>query len=155
MDFLIYLVIFDQIPDKGIGWSLFIFPFFNLIESDNLLDYSNLVRIISLAVSSASIPMMYVLGTRFFDRKYSLVAACLFAFEPHLNYYSGIGLAEPLYILAIIATFYFVISNNAKMIIPALMTSSIIWWTRVNGMVIIILTTIVFFIVHKRNPKKP
>ena len=144
---------FDQIPDKGIGWSLFIFPFLNLIESDNLLDYSNLVRIISLAVSSASIPMMYVLGTRFFDRKYSLVAACLFAFEPHLNYYSGIGLAEPLYILAIIATFYFVISNNAKMIIPALMTSSIIWWTRVNGMVIIILTTIVFFIVHKRNPK--
>ena len=70
-----------------------------------------------------------------------------------MNYYSGIGLAEPLYILAIIATFYFVISNNAKMIIPALMTSSIIWWTRVNGMVIIILTTIVFFIVHKRNPK--
>ena len=144
---------FDQLSDKGIGWSLFIFPFFNLVESDNLLDYSNLVRIISLAVSSASIPMMYILGRRFFERKYSLVAACLFAFEPHLNYYSGLGLAEPLYILAIIATFYFVISNNAKMIIPALMTSSIIWWTRVNGLVIIILTTIIFFIIHKRNPK--
>jgi hypothetical protein len=144
---------FDQLPDKGIGWSLFIFPFLNLIESDNLLDYSNLVRIISLALGSATIPMMYVLSTRFFDRKYSLVATCLFAFEPHLNYYSGHGLAEPLYILAIIATFYFVISNHAKMIIPALMTSSIIWWTRVNGLVIILLTTIVFFIVHKRNPK--
>jgi len=144
---------FNQTPDKGLGWSLFIFPFFNLIESDNLLDYSNLVRMISLAVSSASIPMMYVLSTRFFDRKYSLTAACLFAFEPHLNYYSGLGLAEPLYILAIIATFYFVISNNAKMIIPALMTSSIIWYTRINGLVIIMLTTIVFFIVHKRNPK--
>ena len=144
---------FSQTPDKGIAWSLFIFPFFHLIESDNVLDYSNLVRIISLAVSSASIPMMYILGRRFFDRKYSLVAACLFAFEPHLNYYSGLGLAEPLYILAIIATFYFVISNHAKMIIPALMTSSIIWWTRVNGLVIIILTTIIFFIIHKRNPK--
>ena len=144
---------FNQTPDKGIAWSLFIFPFFNLVESDNLLDYSNLVRIISLAVSSASIPMMYILGRRFFERKYSLVAACLFAFEPHLNYYSGIGLAEPLYILAIILTFYFVISNNAKMIIPALMTSSIIWWTRINGLVIIMLTTIVFFIIHKRNPK--
>ena len=144
---------FNQTPDKGLGWSLFIFPFFNLVESDNLLDYSNLVRIISLAVSSASIPMMYMLSTRFFERKYSLTAACLFAFEPHLNYYSGLGLAEPLYILAIILTFYFVISNNAKMIIPALMTSSIIWWTRINGLVIIILTTIVFFIIHKRNPK--
>jgi 4-amino-4-deoxy-L-arabinose transferase-like glycosyltransferase len=144
---------FNQTPDKGLGWSLFIFPFFNLIESDNLLDYSNLVRIISLAVGSASIPMMYMLGTRFFDRKYSFTAACLFAFEPHLNYYSGIGLAEPLYILAIILTFYFVISNNAKMIIPALMASSIIWWTRINGLVIIMLTTIVFFIVHKRNPE--
>ena len=144
---------FDQTPDKGLGWSLFIFPFFNLVESDNLLDYSNLVRIISLAVSSASIPMMYILGRRFFDGKYSLVAACLFAFEPHLNYYSGLGLAEPLYILAIILTFYFVISNNAKMIIPALMTSSIIWWTRINGLVIIMLTTIVFFIIHKREPK--
>ena len=144
---------FSQAPDKGIAWSLFIFPFFNLVESDNLLDYSNLVRIISLAVSSASIPMMYMLSTRFFERKYSLTAACLFAFEPHLNYYSGLGLAEPLYILAIILTFYFVISNNAKMIIPALMTSSIIWWTRINGLVIIMLTTIVFFIIHKRNPK--
>ena len=144
---------FSQHPEKGLGWSLFIFPFFNLVESDNLLDYSNLVRIISLAVSSASIPMMYILGRRFFDGKYSLVAACLFAFEPHLNYYSGLGLAEPLYILAIILTFYFVISNNAKMIIPALMTSSIIWWTRINGLVIIMLTTIVFFIIHKRNPK--
>ena len=112
-----------------------------------------MVRIISLALGSATIPMMYVLSTRFFDRKYSLVATCLFAFEPHLNYYSGIGLAEPLYILAIILTFYFVISNNAKMIIPALMASSIIWWTRINGLVIIMLTTIVFFIVHKRNPE--
>jgi len=144
---------FNQIADKGLGWSLFIFPFFHLVESDNLLDYSNLVRIISLAVSSASIPMMYFLSKRFFDRKYSLTAACLFAFEPHLNYYSGIGLAEPLYILAIIGTFYFVTSSHAKMIIPALMLSSVIWWTRINGFVILLLTTIIFFILHKKEPK--
>ena len=144
---------FSQTPDKGLGWSLFLFPFFHLVESDNLLDYSNLVRIISLAVSSASIPMMYILSRRFFERKYSLTAACLFAFEPHLNYYSGIGLAEPLYILAIIGTFYFVTSNHAKMIIPALMLSSVIWWTRINGFVILLLTTIIFFILHKREPK--
>ena len=144
---------FSQTPDKGLGWSLFLFPFFHLVESDNLLDYSNLVRIISLAVSSVSIPMMYILSRRFFKRKYSLVAACLFAFEPHLNYYSGIGLAEPLYILAIIGTFYFVTSNHAKMIIPALMLSSVIWWTRINGFVILLLTTIIFFILHKKEPK--
>jgi len=144
---------FSQTPDKGLGWSLFLFPFFHFVESDNLLDYSNLVRIISLAVSSASIPMMYILSRRFFERKYSLTAACLFAFEPHLNYYSGIGLAEPLYILAIIGTFYFVTSNHAKMIIPALMLSSVIWWTRINGFVILLLTTIIFFIIHKREPK--
>jgi len=144
---------FNQISDKGLGWSLFIFPFFHLVESDNLLDYSNLVRIISLAVSSASIPMMYFLSKRFFERKYSLTAACLFAFEPHLNYYSGIGLAEPLYILAIIGTFYFVTSSHAKMIIPALMLSSVIWWTRINGFVILLLTTIIFFILHKKEPK--
>jgi hypothetical protein len=144
---------FSQTPDKGLGWSLFLFPFFHLVESDNLLDYSNLVRIISLAVSSASIPMMYFLSKRFFERKYSLVAVCLFAFEPHLNYYSGIGLAEPLYILAIIGTFYFVTSSHAKMIIPALMLSSVIWWTRINGFVILLLTTIIFFILHKKEPK--
>jgi len=144
---------FSQTPDKGLGWSLFLFPFFHLVESDNLLDYSNLVRIISLAVSSASIPMMYILSRRFFERKYSLTAVCLFAFEPHLNFYSGIGLAEPLYILAIIGAFYFVISNHARMIIPALMCSSVIWWTRVNGFVILLLTTIIFFILHKREPK--
>ena len=144
---------FSQTPDKGLGWSLFIFPFFHLVESENVLDYTNLVRILGIVISSSSIVMMYVLSTRFFDRKYSLVGASLFAFEPHLNYYSSQGLAEPLYILAIMGTFYFLISNHAKMIIPALMTSSIIWWTRINGFIILILTTIIFFILHKKEPK--
>lgn len=144
---------FSQTPDKGLGWSLFIFPFFHLIESENILDYVNLVRILSIAVSSSSIIMMYVLSTRFFDRKYSLVGASLFAFEPHLNYYALQGLAEPLYILSIMGAFYFILSSHTKMIIPALITSSIIWWTRINGFVILLLTTIIYFIIQKKEPK--
>ena len=80
---------------RGIGWSLFVSPFFSLIDSDNFMDYSNTMRILSLAVSTCCIPIMYILCRKFFEQKYSLVGASLLAFEPHLNYTAGYGLGEP------------------------------------------------------------
>src|SRR3989344_6152272 len=125
LDYTLYAIAhtngdFSQSSHRGIGWSLFVFPFFKLIDSDNFLVYSSIIRILSLSVATVSIVIAYILGRKFFNEKYSLVVASLFAFEPHLNYNAGFGLSEPLYHLVIIASFYFVLNKNSKYIILSL-----------------------------------
>ena len=143
---------FSQTPDKGLGWSILISPFFHLIESDSLIDYSNVVRALSIGIASASIFMVYRVGRKYFDQKYSLVVASLFAFEPHLNYNAGFGLAEPIYHLVILGTFYFTLSNKTKYIIPSLALAGVLWWIRINGLSIFVVISIIYFITQRKNP---
>ena len=96
--------------------------------------------------------LVYLLGRKFFNEKYSIVVAALFAFEPHLNYNSGFGLTEPFYHLAIIGAFYFAINKNTKFIIPSLLLVGVIWWTRFNGITFFIILIIIFFVTKRNSP---
>ena len=142
---------FSQLPDRSSGWSLFLYPFFYLIHSDNFLVYSNLTRLLSLGLSTISIPFVYLLGRKFFNEKYSIIAACLFAFEPHLNYNSGLGLSEPLYHLAIIMMFYFILNKNSINVIPSMFMAGVVWWSRINGLLMVLVISIVYFFTFRKN----
>ncbi len=143
---------FSQSSHRGIGWSIFVSFFYNFINSDNFLVYSNTIRVISSAIGVSTIFVVYLVGRKFFNEKYSLVVAALFAFEPHLNYNSGFGLTEPFYHLAILGEFYFAISKNTKFIIPSLLLVGIIWWTRFNGITFFIILLIIFFVTKRNSP---
>ena len=105
---------FTEHPRKTLGWSIFISPFFHMTDSNNFLDYVNIARVLGLMISIIAIVPMYLLSRKFFDAKYSICAVGLFAFEPHLNHVSGLGMTEPLYILAIILSLYFILNNNSN-----------------------------------------
>ena len=137
---------FATTPKQQPGWSLIITPFLFLINSNNLLDYSAIVRILSLVISTVTILPMYLLARKFFDEKYSLVAAALLAFEPHLNRWGGLGYAEPLYNLVIIGSFYFILSNRGKNAYLSFILAGILWWVRLNGIVMIVVVSILYFI---------
>ncbi len=141
---------FSQSSHRGIGWSIFVAIFYSFINSENFLVYSNTIKIISLAVASSTVFLVYLLGRKFFDQRYSLVAAGLFAFIPHLNYNSGFGLTEPLYHLTLITAFYFAINKNTKFIIPSLLLVGILWWIKLNEIFPLIILIIIYF-VTKRN----
>ena len=143
---------FSQSSHRGIGWPIFVSLFYNFIDSNDFLIYSNVLRFLSLAVSVCTIFLVYFLGRKFFNEKYSLVVAALFAFEPHLNYNSGFGLTEPLYHLAIIGAFYFLLNKNTKFIIPSLILAGAIWWIRLNGIVFVIILLIIYIITKKNSP---
>ena len=49
---------FLQHPQRHSGWPLLIAPFFSLVNSENFLDYSNIVRILSIGVSTVTIPLV-------------------------------------------------------------------------------------------------
>ena len=96
---------------------------------------------------------MYLLSRKFFDAKYSICAAGLFAFEPHLNHVSGLGMTEPLYILVIILSLYFILNKNSNYSYLSFLTIGLLWWIRWNGIVMLLITSIIFFTNFKRTPK--
>ena len=143
---------FSQSSHRGMGWSLFVSMFFGFIDSENLLDYSNTIRVLSIGVATFSIPMMYLVGRKFFDARYSLLLSSLFAFEPHLNYNSGFGLSEPLFHLAIIGSFYFILNKNTRFVIISLFLAGIAYWIRINGIFVFIVITVIYFITLRKSP---
>ena len=139
---------------KHPGWSLVLTPFMTIINSDNFLDYGSVARILSIAISTVTIIPMYILARRFFDEKYSLVASCLFAFEPHLNYNSVLGLSEPIFILGITLASVFILQKNHNWYFYlSFLLAGIVWWIRFNGIIMIVILSIVFFIVYKPSSK--
>ena len=143
---------FSQSSHRGIGWSMFVSIFYSFIETDNFLIYSNTIKILSLSISIITIPIIYLIGRKFFNEKYSLVVAALFAFEPHLNYNSGFGLSEPIFHLAIAGAFYFLINKDTKFIIPSLFLAGMIWWVRFNGITFFIILIIIYLVTKKNSP---
>ena len=142
------------IPQKtNPGWPLFISSFLSLFNSDNFVDYSNLVRTLSLSIASFTILPMYLLARKFFDEKYSLIAVILFAFEPHLNYIAGRGVSEPLFILVIIFTFLFILDKKPKYIFLSFVLSGIFWWIRLEGFYLFLIISIIYLLTSRKSLK--
>ena len=145
---------FAQSPKKTPGWPLFISPFYLLISSENFLDYHNVVRVLNLLISSITIFAVYLLGRKFFNEKYSLVMASLYAFEPHLNFISSNGYAEPLYHLTTIVAFYFILNDKKpKNTIIAFSLAAVAWWIRLNGFVVFLAMIIITILNYRKKPK--
>ena len=144
---------FSQSSHRGMGWSLFTSIFFGFINSENFLDYSNTIRILSMVIGISSIPIMYLIGRKFFEPRYSLVLASLFAFEPHLNYNSTLGMSEPILILAVIGAFYFILNQNTRFIIISLIMAGIVYWIRINGFWVFVVISIIYFLTQKKSRK--
>ena len=134
------------------GWYLFLSPFMLIIDSNDFLDYSNLIRISSLTISTITIFPMYVLARKFFNEKYSIVAASLFAFEPHLNFISGTGLGEPLLILVLITSMIFILNDKVKYHYIAFIFAGFCWWVKLEALYSMIAIIIIFFVVHRHKP---
>ena len=134
---------------KPPGWSLVLAPFMTIINSDVFLDYASLARILSIAISTITIIPMYMLARKFFDEKHSLVASCLFAFEPHLNYNSGLALSEPLLILVLILSMNFILNDKPKYHYLAFIFAGLCWWVRLEAIYTMIGIILIYFIVHR------
>jgi len=144
---------FEVLPNRNFGWPLFLSIFYTLIDSNDFLLFSNVTRIVSMLLLTSAILPMYLLSRKFFSEKYSLVAACLLAFEPHLNFWSVIGYAEALYIPIVILTLYFIMNKNNKLIYLSFIFAGLMWWARLEGLVMIFIISVIFFLLNRRSKK--
>ncbi len=143
---------FEMSPNRNFGWPLFISPFLLLVDSNDFIDYSNLVRILSMSIVTFTILPMYLLSRKFFDKKYSLMTASLLAFEPNLARDAGLGLTEPLFTLILIGSFYFIINNNNnKYLYFSFLLGGISYWVRPMGLVMFFVLSVIYLLIFRKS----
>ena len=114
----------------------------------------NAQRIISILISVVTVIPIYFLGRKFFNEKYSLVIAALFAFEPRLIENSLLGITEPLYLLLGTIALVLFLSKNNKIIIISFIAAALFCLIRYEGLLIIIPMTIMYFVRFHKNKKQ-
>ena len=135
------------------GWPSFLSIIFQLMDSNNFMDYHNMQRFIGVVFSVATIFPVYFLCSRYFKKSYSLLGATLFVFEPRLIQNSFNGTPESIYIFLIALLLFLFLSNNFKKIYLAFVVVALLATTRYEGLLMIIPISIVFFIRFRKQKK--
>ena len=135
------------------GWPSFLYIFFSLFSSDNFLDYMNLQRLLSVIISVSTIIPVYLLCSRFFDKRYSIIGAALFVFEPLIIQNSLLGITEPLYLFIGITSLFLFLSNNIKSIYISFGVAALFTLVRYEGLLLIIPLSIMFFVRFRKEKK--
>jgi len=120
-------------------WPLFLSGFFSIFRFEDYFGYMTLVRIISISVSLATIPIIYLISKEFVKEKYALLATVLFTLESNLVENSIFGQTEPLFILLGLISFYFILQKNQRYQLLAFVFAGLAFDTRINGIVLILL----------------
>ena len=144
---------FSEHPRKTLGWSLLISPFVGYIESDNFMDYINIARTLGIVISSISIYPMYLLGRRFFDEKFALCGAAFFAFIPHLNYHASSGYSEPIFLLILILSTYFILKKNSNLSYLSFASLAALWYIHWSGIIFFVALSLILFLNNKKSKK--
>ena len=135
------------------GWPSFLSIIFQLMNSNNFLDYHDMQRFVGVVFSVATIFPVYLLCNRFFKKSYSLIGAALISFEPKLLQHSLLGLPESCYIFLIATLLCLYFSNDIKKICLAFAVAGLLTLVRYEGLLIIIPISIMFFIRFRNNKK--
>lgn len=65
------------------------------------------MRIVSIAVSIAVVPIVYLTAKQFVENRFTIVAAEFFAIDPNLIENSAFAITEPVFILLAMISLYF------------------------------------------------
>lgn len=133
------------------GWPAFLSIFFYFFHSDNFLEYMYLQRSLSIAISVLTIIPVYLLCNRFFDKKYSMVGASLFVFEPRIIQNSILGITEPLAILLSTSAIFLFLSKNIKIIYASFGVAALAALVRYEIFLLIFPLSIMFFLRFRKE----
>ena len=136
--------------NKSPGWSLFLGLFYTFLNSERWIDYSIVSRILSIVISTITIFPMYFLARKFFDEKYSIISASMFAFIPYLNFNAGLGMSEPLYLFIFVSMICFLLYEKKFRFLPFLLTG-LLFWVRFQGITIFIALSMIYFLSFKQR----
>jgi len=133
------------------SWSMFVSIFFSLFESEKILDYMVLQRILGIIISVFTIIPVYLLTRKFVSIPYSLLATLFFTLSPRLIIDSWIGGTITPFILLFATSLLFLLDNNKKLIYASFGILALFTLVRYEGMVLLIPFLIIFFIKFRKD----
>ena len=155
--YAIDMSILNQLPPGHLiinnGWPSFLSVIFQLMDSNNFMDYHNMQRFVGVVFSVATIFPVYFLCSRYFKKSYSLLGAALFLFEPRLIQNSFLGTPESMYIFLTALLLFLFLSTNFKKIYLAFGIVALVALVRYEGLLMIIPISTVFFIRFRKQKK--
>ena len=89
----------------NIGWVFFLVPFFKVIgPNQEMLFFAQ--HIISIVISTGTIPMSYLFAKRFLPDRYAVFVPLLFAVDYRMAQNAGFGITEPLVMILSLAAYW-------------------------------------------------
>ena len=84
---------FEGIPSTY-GWQAVLSFFFTIFPQETDYEYMNMLRIISIMISTSTIPVVYFFAKKFVEKRFALLASAFFAFDPNLIENSIFGICS-------------------------------------------------------------
>jgi hypothetical protein len=144
---------FDKFGIRAI-WPMIISGFFSIFQFTELVDKMNLIRMISISISTISIILIYKISKEFVKNKYALFVAALFAFDPTLIENSVLGIREPIFLLLGLISIYYIIHKNEKFIFLAFIFAGLAFNTKIAGIALPIFLCIFILLRFKSYKEK-
>ena len=124
-------------------WPVFLSLFFSLSETNDTMSYITIMRIVSISISVATIPILYLISKSFLDEKYAILATIFFVIEPNIVENSIFAITEPFFIFLGLISLYFIIQKEEKFIFLSFLFAGLAFDTRLNGIVLFFLAILV------------
>jgi hypothetical protein len=160
VDYFSYAVVTSQqgqLPaDWGLtnnGWPVFLSYFFSIFNSENFLEFTYLQRFLTIIISVLTIIPVYLLCSRFVDKKIAVVGAALFVLDPRIIINSLLGITEPTYILLGIISLFLFLSKRPTVILISFFTLALCSTIRYEGF-LLLFTFLIIFAIRFRKDKK-
>jgi hypothetical protein len=160
IDYFSYAVVSSQqgqLPvDWGLtnnGWPVFLSYFFSIFNSENFLEFTYLQRFLTIIISVLTIVPVYLLCTRFVNKKIAVIGSALFVLDPRIITNSLLGITEPTYILLGAISIFLFLSKRPTIILISFFTLALCSTIRYEGFLLFFIFLIIFMIKFRKDKK--
>lgn len=133
------------------GWPIVISFFFKFFSFNEVIEYMQLQRWISIIFSSITCIPVYFLSRNFFGHKIAIICTSILIFEPRLILNSLLGITESLYIFLVSWSMVLFLSDKRKIMILAFGIVGISSLVRSEGLFLFIGMSVMFLIKYRKD----
>lgn len=154
----------SEISDKGQlssnyipfnpGLSIILSGFITITNFENVIEYMQLQKMISIFFSVVTVIPIYFLCKKFVNKKYAIIGSIIFIFEPHLIQNSLLGISDSLYFLLLTTSLVFVLSQKKELELISFFIVGIAVSVRTEAIFLLFAISLVFIIKNRKNRKK-
>ena len=160
IDYFSYAVVTSQEGHFPVGWDLsnngwpaFLSIFFTISSDGGLWEFMNIQRVSTVVISVLTIIPIYLLCSRFVPKKFALIGAALFIFDPRIISHSLLGITETSYVLLGSLALYLFLSKDIRVVSASFGVLALFTLIRYEGIVLLI-PFLAFFIIRFRSKQR-